>query len=194
MADSTAAVAGERDGYGVDDIAPPIIAIIAQPMDYVTFYALALPLILVAAMVIFHPNPVYSALFLVLTLFVLAVYFLFLDAHMIAALQIIVYAGAIMVLFLFVIMLLNVQIDPQERQRKGLRWAAGLGGGVLAAELFLLLQRSPGTNAAQAQLPEGFGTVTAVSERLFTDFLLPFEITSVLLLIAIVGAVVLAKR
>jgi NADH-quinone oxidoreductase subunit J len=163
-------------------------------MDYVTFYALALPLILVAAMVVIHPNPVYSALFLVLTLFVLAVYFLFLDAHMIAALQIIVYAGAIMVLFLFVIMLLNVQTDPQERQRKGLRWVAGLGGGVLAAELFLLLQRSPSTNAATAPLPEGFGTVAAVGERLFTDFLLPFEITSVLLLVAIVGAVVLAKR
>ncbi len=77
-------------------------------MDYVTFFSLALPLVVVAAMVILHPSPVYSALFLVLTLFLLAVYFLFLDAHMVAALQIIVYAGAIMVLFLFVIMLLNV--------------------------------------------------------------------------------------
>jgi NADH-quinone oxidoreductase subunit J len=162
-------------------------------MDHVTFFALALPLVVVAAMVILHPNPVYSALFLVLTLFLLAVYFLFLDAHMVAALQIIVYAGAIMVLFLFVIMLLNLQSDPPESQRRGLRWAAAIGGGVLVAELFLLLRRAP-TSAGQRPLPEGFGTVTALSERLFTDFLLPFEITSVLLLVAVVGAVVLAKR
>lgn len=162
-------------------------------MDHVTFFALALPLIVVAAMVILHPNPVYSALFLVLTLFVLAVYFLFLDAHMVAALQIIVYAGAIMVLFLFVIMLLNLQTDPREQQRKGLRLAAAIGGGVLIAELYLLLGRAP-TTGAQKALPEGFGTVRALSEKLFTDFLLPFEITSVLLLVAVVGAVVLAKR
>jgi NADH-quinone oxidoreductase subunit J len=162
-------------------------------MDHVTFFALALPLVVVAAMVILHPNPVYSALALVLTLFLLAVYFLFLDAHMVAALQIIVYAGAIMVLFLFVIMLLNLQTDPHENQRRGLRIAAGVGGGVLIVELFLLLNRAPVGNG-QTALPEGFGTVTALSERLFTDFLLPFEITSVLLLVAIVGAVVLAKR
>ena len=162
-------------------------------MDHVTFFALALPLIVVAAMVILHPNPVYSALFLVLTLFLLAVYFLFLDAHMVAVLQIIVYAGAIMVLFLFVIMLLNLQSDPHENQRKGLRLAAAVGGLVLVAELSLLLHRAP-HSAGQSPLPAGFGTVVALSERLFTDFLLPFEITSLLLLVAVVGAVVLAKR
>jgi NADH-quinone oxidoreductase subunit J len=162
-------------------------------MDSVTFFSLALPLIVVAAMVILHPNPVYSALFLVLTLFLLAVYFLFLDAHMIAALQIIVYAGAIMVLFLFVIMLLNLQRESQENPRRGLRIAATVGGALLIAELVLLLYRTP-NGAGQPPLPEGYGTVLALSERLFTDFLLPFEITSVLLLVAVVGAVVLAKR
>jgi NADH-quinone oxidoreductase subunit J len=162
-------------------------------MDYFTFFALAIPLVAAAAMVILHPNPVYSALFLVLTLFLLAVYFLFLDAHMIAVLQIIVYAGAIMVLFLFVIMLLNVQADPGERQRPGLFLTASIGGAVLVAELFLLLRRSP-PEAAPEQIPERFGTVEALSEQLFTDFLLPFEITSILLLVAVVGAVILAKR
>ena len=162
-------------------------------MDHVTFFSLALPLIVVAAMVILHPNPVYSALFLVLTLFLLAVYFLFLDAHMIAALQIIVYAGAIMVLFLFVIMLLNLQRESHENPRRGLRIAATVGGALLIAELVLLLYRTP-NGAGQPPLPEGYGTVLALSERLFTDFLLPFEITSVLLLVAVVGAVVLAKR
>ncbi|MEW6298286.1 MAG: NADH-quinone oxidoreductase subunit J [Thermodesulfobacteriota bacterium] len=163
-------------------------------MDYVTFFALALPLVVVATMVIVHPSPVYSALFLVMTLFLLAVYFLFLDAHLVAALQIIVYAGAIMVLFLFVIMLLNLQAEPREQQRRGVRRAALIGGGVLAVELFVLLRRLPTGDTPDRSLPEGFGTVQALSERLFTDFLLPFEITSILLLVAMVGAVVLAKR
>lgn len=163
-------------------------------MDYVTFFALALPLIIVATMVVVHPSPVYSALFLVMTLFLLAVYFLFLDAHMVAALQIIVYAGAIMVLFLFVIMLLNLQAEPREQQRKGLRRTALIGGGILVIELFVLLRRLPTAAPPEQPPPAGFGTVQALSERLFTDFLLPFEITSILLLVAMVGAVVLAKR
>ncbi len=162
-------------------------------MDFVTFFALAIPLVVVAAMVIAHPSPIYSALFLVLTLFLLAVYFLFLDAHMVAALQIIVYAGAIMVLFLFVIMLLNLQSDPQRLHKQGLGRIAIIGGVVLVAELLLLLQRSsPG--AADNTLPDDFGTVEALGGQLFTTYLLPFEVTGVLLLVAVVGAVVLAKR
>ena len=162
-------------------------------MDFVTFFALAIPLVVIAIMVIAHPSPVYSALFLVLTLFLLAVYFLFLDAHMVAALQIIVYAGAIMVLFLFVIMLLNLQSDTQPTPRHGLGRAAIIGGVTLVAELGLLLQRSS-PEQAESALPENFGTVEALGSRLFTTYLLPFEITGVLLLVAVVGAVVLAKR
>jgi len=162
-------------------------------MDHITFFALALPLVVLAAMVILHPSPVYSVLFLVLVMSLLAVYFFFLDAHMLGWLQIIVYAGAIMVLFLFVIMLLNLQRDPPETQTGGLRMTAVIGGAALVAELFLLFSRAP-NGAEQSSLPEGYGTVQALSEKLFTDFLLPFEITSVLLLVAVVGAVVLAKR
>ena len=165
-------------------------------MDFVTFFALAIPLVVIAAMVIAHPSPVYSALFLVLTLFLLAVYFLFLNAHMVAALQIIVYAGAIMVLFLFVIMLLNLQSDTQRTQRHGLGRAALIGGVILVAELGLLLQRSASEPAESnmAELPENFGSVEALGGQLFTTYLLPFEITGLLLLVAVVGAVVLAKR
>ncbi len=163
-------------------------------MDFVTFFALAIPLVVIAVMVIAHPSPVYSALFLVLTLFLLAVYFLFLDAHMVAALQIIVYAGAIMVLFLFVIMLLNLQTDTQRSQQRGLGRAAIIGGVILVAELGLLLQRSSSEQAERAELPENFGTVEALGSQLFTTYLLPFEITGILLLVAVVGAVVLAKR
>jgi NADH-quinone oxidoreductase subunit J len=165
-------------------------------MDYLTFSILALSMIVTAGAVVLHPSPIYSALALVLTLFLLAVYFLFLDAHLVAVLQILVYAGAIMVLFLFVIMLLNLQEESFEASRGGLRWiawlvVAGVGGGVLVLEF---MRRSPTIAAGGEKLPEGFGTVAVLGERLFTDFLLPFEIASILLLIAIVGAVVLAKR
>ena len=124
----------------------------------------------------------------------MAVYFLFLDAHVVAALQIIVYAGAIMVLFLFVIMLLNLQSDTQRSQQRGLGRAAIIGGVILVAELGLLLQRSSSGQAERAELPENFGTVEALGSQLFTTYLLPFEITGILLLVAVVGAVVLAKR
>lgn len=162
-------------------------------MDFVTFFALAIPLVVIATMVIAHPSPVYSALFLVMTLFLLAVYFLFLNAHMVAALQIIVYAGAIMVLFLFVIMLLNLQSDTAPTPRRGLGRVAIIGGVILVAELGLLLQGSS-SEQAESSLPENFGTVEALGSQLFTTYLLPFEITGILLLVAVVGAVVLAKR
>lgn len=165
-------------------------------MDIVTFLALGVPLIFISIMVIAHPSPVYSALFLVLTLFLLAIYFLFLNAHMVAALQIIVYAGAIMVLFLFVIMLLNLQTTAGEGMRKGLGRIGVVGGLILVAEFGLLLSRSPsGSNPeTNNDLPDDFGTVEALGRELFTTYLLPFELTGILLLVAVVGAVVLAKR
>jgi len=162
-------------------------------MDFSTFFILATLMVLFAAVVILHPSPVYSALSLVLVMSLLAVYFFFLDAHMLGWLQIIVYAGAVMVLFLFVIMLLNLQTDPHENQKPSLRLAAGLGGAVLMIELFFLLGRTTPLESV-ATLPENYGTVQSLSEKLFTDYLIPFEVTSVLLLVAAVGAVVLAKR
>jgi NADH-quinone oxidoreductase subunit J len=147
-----------------------------------------------ALTVVLHPNPVKSALALIVTLFMLAVIFVLLEAHMIAALQIIVYAGAIMVLFLFVIMLLNLQNEDPDRGRRrlvlrGLAWAGGL---VLAIELALLVHGAPvGT---PGETPAGYGGAEAVAKSLFTDFLLPFELTSILLLVAVVGAVVLAQK
>jgi len=162
-------------------------------MDLLTFSILAFLLVFFAGVVILHPSPVYSALSLALVMSLLAVYFFFLDAHLLGWFQIIVYAGAVMVLFLFVIMLLNLQNDPHEHQRQSLRAAAWIGGAVLAIELLLLFNHTT-TPVSQNALPEGFGTVLSLSEKLFTDFLLPFEITSILLLVAAVGAVVLAKR
>jgi len=165
-------------------------------MSLALFLPFAVLLVLSALGVVLQRNPVRSALSLVATLFLLAVTFLFLDAHLVALLQIIVYAGAIMVLFLFVIMLLNLQTEPREAGRWGLKLF-----GALAASLFVLemidLSRTKGAAPGSGMIgavAEGFGTTEALGERLFTHFLLPFEITSVLLLVAIVGAVVLAKR
>ncbi|HMJ58417.1 MAG TPA: NADH-quinone oxidoreductase subunit J [Gemmatimonadales bacterium] len=144
-------------------------------------------------------SPVGSALWLVVTLFALAAMYVLLDAQFIAALQVLVYAGAIMVLFLFVIMLLNLG-RPGPTDLKG---PVGLGIGALLAGTLLLQLRVLGHAAPPAaiQLPEGTmaamqqqGMVASVAGPLFDAYLIPFEITSLLLLAAIVGAVVLAKR
>ncbi len=164
-------------------------------MGPVTFAVLATALVVSALTVVVHPSPVKSAMALVVTLFLLAVVFVFLGAHMIAALQVIVYAGAIMVLFLFVIMLLNLSDDGAEARHQGgalFRLGAWIGGGVLAVELAALFLRVP--FPAPATPPAGYGGAEAVATALFVDYLLPFELTSILLLVAIVGAVVLAQR
>jgi NADH-quinone oxidoreductase subunit J len=164
-------------------------------MGATTFVIVALALVASALTVVVHRNPVKSAMALVVTLFLLAVVFVFLEAHMIAALQVIVYAGAIMVLFLFVIMLLNLNTDDSEGVRRGrtaFRIVAWVAGGILAGELTALFARVP--FGAVATPPSGYGGPQVVARSLFTDFLLPFELTSILLLVAVIGTVVLAQR
>ena len=155
-----------------------------------------------ALLCITRRNPVVCALWLVVTLFALAAMYVMLDAQFIAALQVLVYAGAIMVLFLFVIMLLNLG-RPAPTDIKG---PVGLLlAAVLAGTLLFQLRVLGGTQAlppSAIQLPPGTlaatqareGMVGAVAGPLFDTYLVPFEIASVLLLAAIVGAVVLAKR
>jgi NADH-quinone oxidoreductase subunit J len=164
-------------------------------MGAALFLVLAVLTVIAALTVVVHPNPVKCALALVVTLFLLAVVFVLLEAHMIAALQIIVYAGAIMVLFLFVIMLLNLQNDDPDRghRRLALRGLAWAGGLVLAIELALLVRGTPVLDAATAT-PAGYGGAAAVAKSQYTDLQLPFEHTSIILLVAVVGAVVLAQR
>jgi NADH-quinone oxidoreductase subunit J len=156
------------------------------------FYLLAFLSVLSAAIVVVHRSPIYSALALVNTLFLIAIMFVLLDAHMIAFLQVIVYAGAIMVLFLFVIMLLGSTDEVPASGGRGARIAAFVATILLAAELgaTVVIKRS----GEGVQLPESFGTTQAVAERLFTTHLLSFELTSLLLLVAVVGAVVMARR
>ena len=151
---------------------------------------------------LFAPSPVHTALFLVATQVALALAFLLQGAFFVAAVQIIVYAGAIMVLFLFVIMLLGVDrreslAEPFSAQRPV---AAALGL-LLALEIAYLAVRgtdlvaaSGGGEAALDELNRNPGNVEAIARVLFSDYLLPFEVTSVLLVAAIVGVMVLARR
>src|SRR5262245_28941054 len=145
-----------------------------------------------ALVVVLHRNVVYCALALVMTLFQVALMFVALDAHLIALLQVIVYAGAIVVLFLFVIMLLSLEPDVPHPGAYGTRAAAIVLTVVLGVELGLAaLISEPG---ATAPVPVDFGSTRMVGQRLFSTHVLPFELTSILLLVAMVGAVVMARR
>ncbi len=151
--------------------------------------------------VILLRNPIYSALSLVVNFFLLAVMYLLLRAEFLAAIQIIVYAGAIMVLFIFVIMLLNLGGEETRDRLRALRAPAFLLGLILLVEVVAALRyhafviENPAVIFPMVSAPPAVvGGVREVGRLLFTDYLLPFEITSVLLLIAIVGAVVLGKK
>jgi len=164
------------------------------------FWVFALVCVGSAVLMITRRSPVAAALWLVNTLFNLAGIFVLLEAHFIAAAQVLVYAGAIMVLFLFVIMLLNLgRMTTSDIKPISSRLLAGAAGVLLLAELFVLRRV---TVPAALLAPEGSmeatlaaeGAVNAVAKPMFVSYLVPFEITSVMLLAAVVGAVVLAKR
>jgi NADH-quinone oxidoreductase subunit J len=157
----------------------------------ILFYVISALLVLSSLMVVFLRNVIHCALALVVALFLIAVLFVMLHAPMVGVLQVLVYAGAIMVLFLFVIMFLN-PTTPEPRRK--LWWGfASLGALLLAGGLAALL--SNGTPSADpVAATEIFGSPEMLGKSLFTEFVLPFEIASVLLLVAIIGAVVLAKR
>ncbi len=176
----------------------------------VVFWVTAVVAVLSGLNVIFQRNPVYSALFLVANFFCLAVFYILLDAQFLAAVQIIVYAGAIMVLFLFVITLLS----PGREETGADQLAAfRVPAMVLALVVVLLLSVTLASNAIRGPLDPGgiavngscpdptpahqgggLGCVSTIGDRLFSTFVFPFEVTSFLLLLAMLGAVILAKR
>lgn len=168
----------------------PVLASITEAW---LFYPMALVAIGGALGMILSRNPVHGAMFLVLSFFGIASVYVLLAAELIAALQIIVYAGAIMVLFVFVIMLLNLHEDELEKPRFSLGTLLG-GGAALAFWMisFMVFSDLP-EQGMPTDLPEGFGQVAAVGRLIFGQFLLPFESTSVLLLVAMVGAIIVAK-
>jgi NADH-quinone oxidoreductase subunit J len=167
-------------------------------MEKALFIFFAVLAVATALNVLLQRSPLYSALSLIGTLASLSALYLTLRAQFIAAIQIVVYAGAIMVLFVFVIMLLNVPKDqPQIEKQKGLRLLAIPFAGLLIAEMFYVLKFVP-----QISMPpvppdtadRAVGTTWSIGTTLFTDYLLPFEVTSVLILMAVVGAMALARR
>ena len=165
-------------------------------MEKALFITFAIIAVASALNILIQRNPLYSALSLIGTLAALSALYVMLRAQFIAAMQIVVYAGAIMVLFVFVIMLLNTPKDqPQIDKQKGLRYLAIPFAGLLLAEAFYIVWRVPVQMMPQADsLNSDAGTTISIGRKLFTDYLLPFEVTSVLILMAVVGAMVLARR
>src|SRR3954471_20410470 len=172
------------------------------PLFYVFhFYLFGLFAIASALAFVTRKSPVAAALWLVSTMFSLAAMYVLLDAHFIGAMQVLVYAGAIMVVFLFVIMLLNLGHASELADARGLWWklAAGLVGLALLAQVFTLTRANVPEvlalpeNALATQFART-GAIAPLAGPLFNEYLLAFEVTSVLLLAAVVGAVVLGKR
>jgi NADH-quinone oxidoreductase subunit J len=168
---------------------------------HILFLALAALSVVAAFNVILQRNPIYSAIGLIVVLCSLAVLFLTLNAQFISAMQIIVYAGAIMVLFVFVIMLLNVRSEESKADRqKYLKWLAAplflaLLAEVIAVVRYVNLTPAPLPSANNVANPEvALGTVENIAYGMFTNYVLPFEAASVLILMAIVGAMYLARR
>lgn len=161
-------------------------------MTLYVFYFLSFLAVLSALMVVFSKNPIYSVLYLVITFFCVGGHYLILSAEFLFAVHIIVYAGAIMVLFLYVIMLLNLNKDTEPQKEAVYKIAAIISGGLL---MLVLVAALKGAEAEQLQLGVNteIGLVKNLGKMLFNEFLLPFEIVSVLLLAAMVGAVMLGK-
>ena len=163
-------------------------------LDFILFLGLAIFAVLAAISMLVSRNAVYSALFLVLNFLAIATIYLLLNAAFIAMVQVTVYAGAIMVLFLFVIMLLGAEkVETTPSLPWQLPVAILLGIGLLGEFIYILFGRSAKSGQALAQVGEAFGSPASVGRTLFNTYLIPFEITSVLLLVAIVGAIVLTR-
>ena len=158
------------------------------------FYFIGFLAVTSALFVVLNRNPVYSAVMLVFCFFSLAVLYVLLEAYFVAVLEIIVYAGAIMVLFLFVIMLINVgnEIKTSKYLQKTKAIPLFLMSLFLFNILLLIFWRSEGLN--QPDTIGTVGSIAAIGQALFTKYVLPFEIASLLLLVALIGTVYLAKR
>lgn len=166
--------------------------------ELVLFWVFSIATVLSAAGVILSRNPVASAMSLVATFFFLAGIYVLLWAHTIAALQVLVYAGAIMVLFLFVVMLLNAPHEDTNYDEKThpllrpgpMRFGALLAVGLVAELAWALARSAPHSTFSNTAVT----SVAAIGRSLFTDYAFQFEVTSVLILVAMVGAVVMARR
>jgi NADH-quinone oxidoreductase subunit J len=160
----------------------------------ILFWLLSVVALFSALMVITNKNPVYSVLWLIVTFFSISGHYILLNAQFLAIVNIIVYAGAIMVLFLFVIMLMNLNKETEPQKNRWLKMAGAVAGGCLLLVLVAALKDSD-IKQQQALVNEGsIGLIKNLGKELFTTYVVPFEISSVLFLSAMIGAVVIGKK
>lgn len=163
-----------------------------MPISEILFWILSAVAVLCALLVVAVKNPVHSALYLILTFFAIAGHYFLLNAQFLAAVHIIVYAGAIMVLFLYIIMMVNLQEDQGNAKRNIFKFVSAITAGLLLLVLTVASKQADLTSATN--LTNEIGTVESLGKSLFNEFLLPFEVSALLFLSAMVGAVLLSKK
>lgn len=161
-------------------------------LTQISFWLLSIVALFSALMVITSKNPVYSVLWLIITFFCISGHYILLNAQFLAVVNIIVYAGAIMVLFLYVLMFIDLHRNAEPQKNKWLKLAGAVAGGSLLLVLIAALRH---TEAGIAETNTGdIGLIQNLGAVLFHDYVVPFEISSVLFLSAMVGAVIIGKR
>ena len=161
----------------------------------ILFWFLSVLALFSALMVITNKNPVYSVLWLIATFFAISGHYILMNAQFLAIVNIIVYAGAIMVLFLFVIMLMNLNKETEPQKNRWMKIAGAVAGGCLMLVLVAALKDAGDMKDQQALVNAGsIGLIKNLGKQLFTTYVVPFEISSVLFLSAMVGAVVIGKK
>lgn len=161
----------------------------------ILFFFLSALAVFSAIMVLISKNPVHSVLWLVATFFAISGHYILLNAQFLAIVNMIVYAGAIMVLFLFVIMLMNLNVENEPQKNLWMKLAGVISGGCFLMVLVSLVRQATDMNGKVAMTTEGnIGLIKNLGKVLFSDYVVPFEITSVLFLSAMVGAIVIGKK
>ena len=161
----------------------------------ILFFALSAFAIISAIMVLISKNPIHSVLWLILVFFSISGHYILLNAQFLAIVNIIVYAGAIMVLFLFVIMLMNVKKDNEPQKQLWVKLIGVIAGGSFLTLLIALVKQNTSFQGRDVLLKDGnIGLIHPLGQALFTDYVVPFEISSVLFLSAMVGAVIIGKK
>jgi NADH-quinone oxidoreductase subunit J len=161
----------------------------------ILFYGLSVFALISAIMVLISKNPIHSVLWLILVFFAISGHYILLNAQFLAIVNIIVYAGAIMVLFLFVIMLINVKKGGEPQRLLFMKFAGVIAGGSFLTLLIALVKQAAPLEGKVVLLKEGtIGLINPLGKALFSDYVVPFEISSVLFLSAMVGAVLIGKK
>jgi len=161
----------------------------------ILFYALSAFALVSAVMVLTSKNPIHSVLWLILVFFAISGHYILLNAQFLAIVNIIVYAGAIMVLFLFVIMLINMKQDSEPQKKLLVKFIGVIAGGSFLSLLVALAKQTSQIEGKTVLLNEGtIGLIHPLGKALFSDYVVPFEISSVLFLSAMVGAVIIGKK